>query len=88
MCLPGGDAGVKMPGVKLSLTELLFVGAILLIVFSASRMSALGNALGKFVYSFKKAKAGTGFVDSKTVSLGARQPVSDAEIVDDKKSGA
>jgi sec-independent protein translocase protein TatA len=31
---------------------------VLLVVFSASRMSALGNALGKFVYSFKKATQG------------------------------
>lgn len=65
--------------------ELMFIAAVLLIVFSASRMSALGNALGKFVYSFKKAKGGSGFVDSKTVSLGARQQVTDAEIVDEKK---
>ena len=61
------------------------MAVVLLIVFSASRMSAIGNALGKFVYSFKKAKDGSGFVDSKTVSLGARQPISDAEVVDEKK---
>ena len=78
--------GVKMTFVfGISPTELIFVGIVLLIVFSASRMGAIGNALGKFVYSFKKAKEGGGFVDSKTVSLGARQPVSDAEIVDEKK---
>ena len=76
---------VKMRGVKIGLTELLFVAAVLLIVFSASRMSAIGNALGKFVYSFKKAKDGQGFIDSKTVSTGARQDVTDAEIVDEKK---
>lgn len=74
-----------MSHVKLSATELIFVGLVLLIVFSASRMGALGNALGKFVYSFKKAKDGSGFVDSKTVSLGSRQGISDAEIVDEKK---
>jgi sec-independent protein translocase protein TatA len=70
---------------KIGLTELLFVAAVLLIVFSASRMSALGNAIGKFVYSFKKAKGGEGFIDSKTVSMGPRQNITDAEIVDEKK---
>ena len=45
--------------------ELLVIGFVLLVVFSASRMSALGNALGKFVHSFKKASQGQGFVDVK-----------------------
>jgi sec-independent protein translocase protein TatA len=45
--------------------ELLVIGFVLLVVFSASRMSSLGNALGKFVYSFKKASHGQGFVDVK-----------------------
>ena len=45
--------------------ELLVIIFVLLVVFSASRMSALGNALGKFVYSFKKASQGQGFVDVK-----------------------
>ena len=38
---------------------------MLLVVFSASRMAALGNALGKFVYSFRKAAHGQGFIDVK-----------------------
>ncbi|MBL8957181.1 MAG: twin-arginine translocase TatA/TatE family subunit [Myxococcaceae bacterium] len=73
-----------MPRVK---SEYLFIAAVILIILSASRMSQIGNALGKFVYSFKKAKDGEGFVDSKTVSLrgGGRDAVVDAEIVDDKK---
>jgi sec-independent protein translocase protein TatA len=45
--------------------ELLVIGFVLLVVFSASRMSSLGNALGKFIYSFKKASQGQGFVDVK-----------------------
>lgn len=77
-CLP-----VNMNGVKLSITEILFVAAILLIVFSASRMSALGNALGKFVYSFKKAQKGEGFVEGKRRLSG---PVEDAQVVDEKKT--
>ena len=48
---------------RLGFGELLVIGFVLLVVFSASRMSALGNALGKFVYSFKKASHGQGFVD-------------------------
>lgn len=43
--------------------EFLVVGFVLLVVFSASRMGSLGNALGKFVYSFKKASKGEGFID-------------------------
>jgi sec-independent protein translocase protein TatA len=45
--------------------ELLVIGFVLLVVFSASRMSSLGNALGKFVYSFRKAAQGLGFIDVK-----------------------
>jgi sec-independent protein translocase protein TatA len=44
--------------------EILMIAAILVIVFSASRMGQLGNALGKFVYSFKKASRGDDFVDA------------------------
>ncbi|MGZ6080762.1 MAG: Sec-independent protein translocase subunit TatA/TatB, partial [Myxococcaceae bacterium] len=42
--------------------ELLVIGFVLLVVFSASRMASLGNALGKFIYSFKKASQGQGFI--------------------------
>jgi sec-independent protein translocase protein TatA len=45
--------------------ELLVIGFVLLVVLSASRMAALGNAVGKFVYSFRKAARGEGFVDAK-----------------------
>ncbi len=45
--------------------ELLVIGFVLLVVFSASRMASLGNALGKFVHSFKKASQGQGFIDVK-----------------------
>ncbi len=45
--------------------ELLVICFVLLVVFSASRMASLGNALGKFVYSFKKASRGQGFIDVK-----------------------
>lgn len=66
----------------LGLGEILVIGFILTVVFSAARMGQLGNALGKFVYSFKKAKAGEDFVDvrplprarAKDRSLDERHP--------------
>lgn len=71
--------------------ELLLLGFILVVVFSASRMGAIGNALGKFVYSFKKASKGEDFVDVKaqrtpTMRSGSNAAPVDGEIVDDKKA--
>ena len=43
--------------------EIILIVAILAIVFSASRMGQIGNALGKFVYSFKKAANGNDLID-------------------------
>ena len=48
--------------------ELIMLAIIILIVFSASRMGSLGNAIGRFVHSFKKASQGEGFVDVKPSS--------------------
>ncbi|RKG54097.1 hypothetical protein D7X30_29345 [Corallococcus sp. AB011P] len=45
--------------------EFLVLGFILLVVFSAARMGQLGNAVGKFVYSFRKASRGDDLVDVK-----------------------
>jgi sec-independent protein translocase protein TatA len=50
---------------RLGFGELLVIGFVLLVVFSASRMGTLGNAIGKFVHSFKKASKGEGFIDVK-----------------------
>lgn len=70
--------------------ELLLLGFILVVIFSASRMGTIGNALGKFVYSFKKASKGDDFVDVKgqrpqTMRPGSAEDPVDGEIVDDKK---
>ncbi len=65
--------------------ELTMLAVICLIIFSASRMSALGNALGKFVYSFRKAYKGDGFVDVKPVQKLDRGQVVDGQVVDEKK---
>ncbi|MBX7096075.1 MAG: twin-arginine translocase TatA/TatE family subunit [Myxococcaceae bacterium] len=69
---------------SLSFGEIAVIAITLAIIFSASRMSALGNALGKFVYSFKKASKGAGFVDApKTLQRDSRA-VEDAQLVDRK----
>jgi len=47
----------------LGLGEILLIAFVLLVVFSASRMGALGNALGKLVYSFRRAAQGKDLVD-------------------------
>jgi sec-independent protein translocase protein TatA len=56
---------VRPPMPRLGFGELLVIGFVLLVVFSASRMAALGNAMGKFVDSFRKASRGEGFIDVK-----------------------
>lgn len=63
--------------------EILFIGFILVVVFSAARMGQLGNAVGRFVYSFKKAAKGEDMVDVKTLPRSKRgQDVSDADYTD------
>lgn len=64
--------------------ETIMLVIIVLIVFSASRMGTLGNAVGRFVYSFKKASKGEGFVDVKPSSKIEKGTV-DAEIIRDSK---
>ncbi len=65
--------------------EILFIGFILVVVFSAARMGQLGNAVGKFVYSFKKASKGEDFVDVKPLPpSGSRHGTTDAEFTDSK----
>jgi sec-independent protein translocase protein TatA len=61
--------------------ELITLALILLVVFSASRMGALGNAVGKFVYSFKKASKGDDLVDVKP-STKLEKGVEDAQVID------
>jgi sec-independent protein translocase protein TatA len=68
----------------LGMGELIVLGIILVVVFSASRMGQLGNAVGKFVYSFRKASKGQDFVDVKPLPHGRGS--TDAEYTDSKKS--
>jgi sec-independent protein translocase protein TatA len=66
--------------------EMIVLVVVVLIVLSASRMGAVGNALGKFVYSFKKASKGEGFVDGKATRKKLdRDGVEDAQVIDDRK---
>ncbi len=69
----------------LGLGEIIVLGFILVVVFSASRMGQLGNAVGKFVYSFKKASKGEDFVDVKPLPPGGRRGTTDAEYTDPSK---
>ncbi|HZA14349.1 MAG TPA: twin-arginine translocase TatA/TatE family subunit [Myxococcaceae bacterium] len=59
--------------VSFGLGEILIIVFILVLVFSASRMGQMGNALGKFVYSFKKAARGEDFVDGGRASTRLEQ---------------
>jgi len=43
--------------------EIIFLVIILALIFSASKMSALGNAFGKFIHAFRKASKGEDFID-------------------------
>jgi sec-independent protein translocase protein TatA len=69
--------------------EIIVIVFVLVVVFSASRMSLLGNAIGKFVYSFKKASRGDDFVDVRPLpprgSHGAKKTPEDAQLVDPHK---
>jgi sec-independent protein translocase protein TatA len=47
----------------LGVGEIIVICFVLLVVFSASRMGQLGNAIGKFVYSYKRAARGSDLVD-------------------------
>ena len=62
---------------RLGFGELLVIGFVVLVIFSASRMAALGNSLGKFVHSFRKAARGEGFVDVKPSRSLPSRPRSD-----------
>ena len=70
---------------SLGLGEIIVLSFILLVVFSASRMGQLGNAMGKFVYSFRKASRGQDFVDAKPLPPSSRRGSSDAEYTDPDK---
>jgi sec-independent protein translocase protein TatA len=59
---------------RLGTGEFLMLGIVILIIFSASRMGQLGNALGKFMHAFKKASKGNDLID---VTPSSRRVASD-----------
>jgi sec-independent protein translocase protein TatA len=70
-----------VPGMGIGPGELLVLGFVLVVVFSASRMGQLGNAVGRFVYSFKRAARGNDLVDA---TPGRKRPAKpeDAQLID------
>jgi sec-independent protein translocase protein TatA len=54
----------------LRIGEIIVLVFVIIVIFSASRMGALGNALGKFVYSFRKASKGQDLIDVKRTPIG------------------
>jgi Sec-independent protein translocase protein TatA len=77
--------GVSM----LRVGEVIVLLFVLIVVFSASRMGALGNALGKFIYSFRRAARGQDLVDANKRSFqpGANKNPreEDAQLLEDPK---
>lgn len=64
--------------------EVITLIVVALIIFSASRMGQLGNAVGRFVYSFKKAAKGDDLVDVTPKKL--ERSGEDAQVVDGESS--
>lgn len=67
--------------------ELIVIGIILLVVFSASRMGQLGNAVGRFVYSFRKASKGEDMVDVKPLPRVRGTEPTEAEYTEEGRQG-
>jgi sec-independent protein translocase protein TatA len=82
---------------NIGVSELVVILLILMLVFGASRLPALGESLGKTIRSFKRGVAQNEDIEvsevepkrvgSKSTSRGDKddESVSDAEIVEEKK---
>jgi sec-independent protein translocase protein TatA len=64
--------------------EIITLIVVGLIIFSASRMGQLGNAVGRFLYSFKKAAKGEDLVDATPKRL--ERATEDGQVVDGESS--
>lgn len=79
---------------NLGFSELIVILMILVLVFGASRLPALGESIGKTVRSFKRGMAENQDIEvsrvDKQVSSesSASNAIADAEIVDDKQKSA
>ena len=69
--------------------EIIVIVFVIVVVSSASRMAALGNSLGKFIYSLRKAAKGHDFVDLKRIPDSTKgksaNPPEDAAIIEEEK---
>ncbi|HEX4353614.1 MAG TPA: twin-arginine translocase TatA/TatE family subunit [Polyangiales bacterium] len=75
---------------NIGFSELVVILLILMLVFGASRLPALGEGLGKAIRSFKRGVAQNEKIEvaetKKQVSSGSSEAhVSDAEILDETK---
>jgi len=77
---------------NIGVSELVVILLILILVFGASRLPALGESLGKTIRSFKRGVAQdenieVSAIDPKRVTAksSAEESVSDAEIIEEKK---
>ena len=74
---------------RLGIGEIIVIVFVIVVVFSASRMAALGNSLGKFIYSLRKAAKGQDFIDVKRIPDSTKSksanPPEDAAIIEEKK---
>jgi sec-independent protein translocase protein TatA len=62
--------------------EIILISFVLMVIFSASRVGRLGDALGRFVYSFKRAASGKRTVDvTPSRFRGNRTAEEDAQVV-------
>lgn len=61
--------------------ELIVLAIVIAIIFSASRMGQLGENLGRFVNSFKRASGGQHSVDVPPVRR-VERGAEDAQVVD------
>jgi sec-independent protein translocase protein TatA len=66
--------------------ELITLVVVIAIVFSASKMAQLGNALGKFVYSFRKASRGEESVEGQA-NRRFERGTEDGQLVEPKPPG-
>jgi sec-independent protein translocase protein TatA len=61
--------------------EVLMLAVVVLIIFSASRMGQLGNALGRFIYSFKKAAKGDDLIDVSPSNKRISEKAVEGEVI-------
>lgn len=74
-------------GCTMGVPELLIILGIVVVLFGATRLPALGRALGETVRSFKESTSGKDSIESKDSDKKVEQ-IEDAKVerIDDKKS--